>query len=319
MSGRRLRLLLWHVHGSWTTSFLQGTHEYLLPVLPDRGQDGLGRARTWTWPDSVAERSPRQLRHDPIDAVILQRPHEIALTRHWTGRRPGIDIPAIYLEHNAPEPHPVNSRHMLADRSDIPIVHVTHFNQLYWNSGRAPTAVIEHGIPDPGERYTGELPHAAVVVNEPARRGRMVGTDLFRGFADVAPLDLFGMTDLLPTTRIRLLGDVPQERMHADLARRRLYLHTTRWTSLGLALIEAMQLAMPVVAVAGTEVGEAVPESAGVVSTDVRRLHHAVRTYVEEPEAARLAGKAARAHALKRYGLARFLDDWDRALAEVVP
>ena len=320
MSGRRLRLLLWHVHGSWTTAFVQGTHEYLLPVLPDRGPDGLGRARTWTWPASVVERSPQQLHGEAIDAVILQRPHELALTRQWTGRRPGIDLPAIYLEHNAPEPHPVRSRHPLADRSDIPIVHVTHFNQLYWDSGCAPNSIIEHGIPDPGERYTGELPHAAVVVNEPARRGRMVGTDLLPGFAAAAPIDLFGMSDMppAPTPGIRLLGDVPQERMHYELAQRRLYLHTTRWTSLGLALIEAMQLAMPVVAIAGTEVGEAVPLDAGVVSTNLRRLHDGIRTYVEEPETARLAGKAGRAHALERYGLPRFLEDWDRALAAVL-
>jgi hypothetical protein len=318
MTGRRLRLMLWHVHGSWTTAFVQGAHEYFLPVLPDRGADGLGRARTWTWPESVVERSPAQLHDEAIDAVILQRPHELELTRRWTGRRPGIDVPAIYLEHNAPEPHPVCSTHPLADRADIPIVHVTHFNQLYWDSGRASTSVIEHGIVDPGERYTGELPHAAVVVNEPARRGRMVGADLFARFADAAPIDLFGMRDLAPAPGIRPLGDVPQERMHTELARRRLYLHTIRWTSLGLALIEAMQLGMPVVAIAGTAVGEAVPESAGVVSTDARRLHDAIRTYVEEPEAARLAGQAGRAHALERYGLARFLDDWDRSLAGVI-
>jgi hypothetical protein len=33
--------------------------------------------------------------------------------------------------------------------------------------------------------------------------------------------------------------------MHGELARRRVYIHPLRWTSLGLSLIEAMQLAMP--------------------------------------------------------------------------
>jgi glycosyltransferase involved in cell wall biosynthesis len=105
--------------------------------------------------------------------------------------------------------------------------------------------------------------------------------------------------------------------MHAELARRRLYLHVTRWTSLGLSLVEAMQLGMPVVAVAATEVVEAVPQQAGVISTDPNRLVGAVRDYLNDPEAARLAGKAARAHALQRYGLARFLAEWDRLLEEV--
>jgi glycosyltransferase involved in cell wall biosynthesis len=78
-----------------------------------------------------------------------------------------------------------------------------------------------------------------------------------------------------------------------------------------------MQLGMPVVAIAATEVVEAVPDSAGVISTDINRLTAALRDYVNDPEAARLAGKAARAYALHRYGLARFLAEWDRLLEEV--
>jgi hypothetical protein len=318
VTARPLRLLVWHVHGSWTTAFVQGPHTYLLPVVPDRGPDGRGRARTWDWPPGAVERTPQQLRDEPIDAVVLQRIEELALVEQWTGRRPGLDVPAVFLEHNAPEPHPVHGRHPLAERDDIPLVHVTHFNQLFWDSGRAPSTVIEHGVVDPGEQYTGELPRAAVVSNEPGRRGRMVGTDLFAGFAAVAPIDLFGMPDLPGVPGITQLGDVPQSRMHAELARRRVYLHTSRWTSLGLSLVEAMHLGMPVVGVASTEIGEAVPPGAGVISTRIARLHDAMRTFVAEPEAARLAGKAARAHALERYGLGRFLADWDRLLFEQV-
>ncbi|MDT4890997.1 MAG: hypothetical protein QOE97_32 [Pseudonocardiales bacterium] len=317
MTARALRLLVWHVHGSWTTAFVQGSHTYYLPVTPDRGPDGLGRARTWDWPATAVERTPEQLRDEPIDAVVLQRMDELPLVERWTGRRPGRDVPAVFVEHNAPEPHPVRSRHPLADRDDIPLVHVTNFNELFWDSGRAPTTVIEHGVLDPGEQYTGELPRAAVVSNEPGRRGRMVGADLLGGLSAVAPIDLFGMPDLPDTPGITQLGDVPQARMHAELARRRVYLHTARWTSLGLSLIEAMQLGMPVIGVASTEAGEAVPPGAGVISTRMQRLQAAVRMFVDEPEAARLAGKAARAHALGRYSLARFLADWDRLLDEV--
>jgi hypothetical protein len=54
-----------------------------------------------------------------------------------------------------------------------------------------------------------------------------------------------------------------------------------------------------------------------VLSTRPDRLAAAVRHFVDEPDAARLAGKAARAAALERYGLERFLADWDRLLAEV--
>ena len=50
-----LRVLTWHVHGSYLTSLVQGQHDYLLPVLPDRGPDGRGRARTWDWPATAVE------------------------------------------------------------------------------------------------------------------------------------------------------------------------------------------------------------------------------------------------------------------------
>jgi hypothetical protein len=56
-----MRILLWHVHGSWTTAFVQGRHRYLVPVVPDRGPDGRGRAQTWRWPASVVEVSPEAL------------------------------------------------------------------------------------------------------------------------------------------------------------------------------------------------------------------------------------------------------------------
>lgn len=317
-----MRILLWHVHGSWTTAFVQGAHDYIVPVLPDRGPDGVGRARTWDWPASVVELTPGQLRDEHVDLVILQRPHELDLVREWTGRVPGRDLPAVYLEHNAPEPHPCLQRHPLADRGDIPIVHVTHFNDVYWDNGSAPTSVIEHGIIDPGLRYTGEFERGAVVVNEPGRRGRMVGADLVPRFAEVGPVDVFGMKTLAFAAGLgldRVVGheDVAtQDEMHTALARRRVYLHPMRWTSLGLSLIEAMQLAMPVVVLAATEAIAAVPAGAGLLSTDLDQLAAAFRTYLHEPEAAKAAGLIARDAALRRYGLNRFLADWDRLLAE---
>ncbi len=316
-----MRILLWHVHGSWTTAFVQGQHDYVVPVLPDRGPDGVGRARTWDWPRSVAESAPKDLRSQQFDVVVLQRPHELELVHRWTGRRPGIDLPAVYLEHNTPDASPCQQQHPVADRRDIPIVHVTHFNRLYWDNGLAPTTVIEHGIIDPGARYTGELRRGAVVVNEPGRRGRTVGADLVTCLAEIGPVDIYGMqtqafVNTLNTDAVVAHENLrTQEQMHAELARRRVYLHPMRWTSLGLSLIEAMQLAMPIIAVAATEAVEAVPADAGVVSTDPQRLLAAFRTFLNDPVAARTAGLAARAAALQRYGLARFLRDWDELLA----
>jgi glycosyltransferase involved in cell wall biosynthesis len=308
-----VKVFLWHVHGSWTTSFVQGSHEYLMPVLPGRGPDGRGRARTWDWPESVREVTPEEAADADVDVVVLQRPHELDLAAQWLGgRRPGIDVPAVYLEHNAPQGRINDMVHPAADRPDLLLVHVTYFNDLFWDAGATPTRVIEHGIVDPGERYTGELRRAAVVVNEAVRRGRVTGTDLLDRFGAVVPVDLFGM-------KTAPLGglDVPQDRLHTEMARRAVYLHPIRWTSLGLALLEAMHLGMPVVALATTEVVEAVPPEAGTVSNRPDVLTAALQRLTADPDEARARGKAARAAALDRYGLARFLSDWDDVLTEV--
>ncbi|MEU8361587.1 glycosyltransferase [Nonomuraea sp. NPDC048882] len=306
-----MRILIWHVHGAWTSAFIRGSHEYLLPLVPGRGPDGRGRAATYDWPERAREVPWDRLRHEPVDVVVYQRPHEIDLARDWLGR----DVPGVYVEHNTPAGDVPRTRHPLAGRDDITLVHVTHFNELYWDNGRAPTRVIEHGVPDPGHLYTGELPRAGVVVNEPVRRARVAGTDLLPRFAERVPLDVFGMkVDGLP---YETHEDLPQHVMHAELARRRVYLHPYRWTSLGLALVEAMTLGLPVVALAATEAIEAVPPEAGVLSTKVHVLADALHAYARDPESASQAGKAARAAALSRYGLGRFLADWDRLLGEV--
>jgi glycosyltransferase involved in cell wall biosynthesis len=309
-----MRIFLWHVHGSWTTSLVQGSHEYLLPVLPDRGPDGRGRARTWDWPDSAIEVDPVRARDEHVDVVILQRPEELfELAEQWLGRRPGRDVPAIYVEHNAPQGRIAEMRHHAADRPDVSVVHVTQFNALFWDTGSAPARVIEHGVVDPGYRYTGELPHAVVAINEPVRRGRVTGTDLLERFRSAVPVDLFG----IGTRELGGAEDPPQSLLHDEMPRRRVYLHPIRWTSLGLTLIEAMHLGMPVVSLATTEAPEAVPPEAGVVSNRFETLEGALRHLVAEPEAARLMGKAARESALSRYGLGRFLSDWDALLEEV--
>jgi glycosyltransferase involved in cell wall biosynthesis len=318
-----VRVLVWHVHGSWATSFLQGGHDYLLPLVPDRSADGRGRARTWDWPDSAREVTPERLVDEPLDVVVLQRPHEIELVERWTGRRPGRDVAALYLEHNTPGGNVPYSRHPLADQDEIPVVHVTHFNRLIWDCGTARTEVVEHGIVDPGHRYSGEWPRAAVVVNDPVRRGRAVGTDLLTALSAAAPLDVFGMNvDGLPShlgiapERLWTFEDLPQHELHRQLARRRVYVHTSRWTSLGLSLLEAMHLGMPVVALATTEAMMAVPPAAGVISTRVEDLVSAVWRFVHDPSESQRVGAAAREAALSRYGLGRFLADWEALLAE---
>jgi glycosyltransferase involved in cell wall biosynthesis len=184
-----------------------------------------------------------------------------------------------------------------------------------WDNGRTPTRVVEHGVAEPaGVRYRGDKPSGLVVVNNLARRGRRLGLDVFEAARRAVPLDLVGMG----AAEAGGLGEV----QHRDLARfsadYRFFFNPIRYTSLGLAVIEAMMIGMPVVGLATTEMATVIRNGeSGHVDTNVEALIERMRGLLSDPaEAARL-GEGARRVALERFNIGRFVEDWNRVLAEV--
>jgi hypothetical protein len=308
-----MNILLWHVHGSWTTAFVSGKHTYIMPVDDQRSLNGRGQTQSRQWPKSVIERTPQELAHTPIDLVLLQRPQEFELCRKWLRKQPGEDIPAIYLEHTVPEGMIDEMQHPVKNQP-VTLVHVTHFNAEFWDSGITPTRVIEHGIVDPGYRYTGEIPAGTVVSNEMLQRKRIAGADIFERFRREMRTELFGRE----AAHYGGYEHMHQDLLHTSIAQRRFYLHTPRWTSLDMSLIEAMHLGMPIVAFASTEVREAVPPDCGITSTNVSTLLHGGQCLLDNPGRAFEYGQNARAYARKRYGVERFLNEWESAFREAM-
>jgi glycosyltransferase involved in cell wall biosynthesis len=306
---RRLRILTWHVHGNYLWYLSHAPHQFFVPVQPD-GRGALGTS--FPWRDNMHEVTADEVRDTEFDCVLFQHHDNWLHDQHAILSPAQRRLPRVYLEHDPPRESPTDTVHPVDD-PDVLLVHVTHFNQLFWDSGSTRTRVIEHGIVDPGPRYSGELARACVVVNEARRRGRVTGTDLLDSLSRAVPIDLYG----IDASSLGGIEDLPHEQLLDEMARHRVYLHPNRWTSLGLSLIEAMHLGLPVVAVAATEVCEAVPREAGVVSTRVDALAEGARRLASDPDEARERGSAARAAALARYGLERFLREWDDALTEV--
>jgi glycosyltransferase involved in cell wall biosynthesis len=316
-----MRILMWDVHGGYTDSLVAGTHDYVFLPPDAEGHGGLVRYGS-SPPSNAYHVTAEELRDRPPDLVLLQRLEEIELCAEHLRRRPGRDLPAIFLEHNTPKTDVPATRHPLADKPGVLLVHVTYFNDLFWDCGSTHTRVIEHGMADPGLRYTGRFPRLAFVVNEPVRRWRVTGTDLLTHFADF-DVDAFGIdADKLPEAmgprheRISFAGNLNPNALYDAMSERRVYLHLNRWTSLGLSLIQAMMLGMPVVVLDTTETSRAVPAGAGARSTDVIELVTATRALLNDPDEALGRGLIARRAALDRYGLPRFLHDWDLAFKE---
>ena len=311
----RLRILTWHVHGSYLWYLSRLDHDLYLPVRPGRPEGYGGRSGSFAWPANVHEVPDGEVRGLELDCVLSQS------HRNWTEDRQQIltdaqrALPRAHLEHDPPRLSPTDTRHPVDDPGTL-LVHVTPFNELMWDSGTSPTRVVEHGVSVPADaRYTGELDRGLVVVNGLASRGRRVGADVFERVRRRVPLDLVGMG----SEEVGGLGEIPPPDLPAFASRYRFLFNPIRWTSLGLAVCEAMAVGLPVVGLATTEMATVVDNGvSGWVDTDVDRLLERMRTLLDRPEEARRLGEGARHTALSRFGIERFVRDWDDALASVV-
>lgn len=305
-----MRVLTWHVHGSYLLYLTQAPHDFYVPVNPGRPHPFGGRAGPFPWPDNLHEVPADEVRRQRFECVLFQSranysEHQFEVLSPEQRR-----LPRIYLEHDPPQEHPVNMRHWVDD-PEILLVHVTPFNQLMWDSGRTPTRVIEHGVLEPQDvAYSGALGRGLVVVNHLRRRGRRLGADIFERARQSVPLDLVGMA----ADELGGLGEVPHNKMPSFSAPYRFFFNPIRYTSLGLAVCEAMMLGMPIVGVATTELATVVENGvSGYVSTDVATLIECMQHLLGDPAEAHRLGQGARLEALDRFSIQRFARDWDEA------
>ena len=311
---RPLRVLTWHVHGNYLLYLSQARVEFYLPVAPGRPGYG-GRGETFPFPDRVRDVPAEAVRDLELDCVLFQSRQNYLTDQHEILSERQKALPRIYLEHDPPQEHPTNTRHPVDD-PDTLLVHVTPFNDLMWDSGHTPTRVIEHGVFVPDDaRYTGELARGIAVVNHLRRRGRRLGADVFERVRGAVPLDLVGMD----AQSLGGLGEIAPRELAQFEARYRFFFNPIRYTSLGLAVIEAMMVGLPIVGLATTEMATLVENGvSGFVSTDVEQLIAPMRDLLDHPDEARRLGEQARRAALGRFSIERFTRDWEDAFATVV-
>lgn len=309
-----LRILTWHVHGNYLYALTQVPHEFIIPVCSDGRPGYAPLGSKIPWGSNVRQVKAADLASEHFDCVIYQSKGAyeddapILLTDAQRA------LPSLYIEHDPPRPYPVDTAHWFKHDCGI-LVHVTHYNALNWDAGAMPVRVIEHGVPIAANvAYTGELERGITVINGLAHRGRRMGADLFEWTRGRVPLDLIGME----SDAMGGLGEVPNMNVAATVARYRFFYTPIRYTSLGLALIEAMLAGVPVVGVAATELPTVILNGHnGFVHTDRELLVDVMQTLIADPELARRWGAAGQATARKRFGMARFIADWQAVIAEV--
>jgi glycosyltransferase involved in cell wall biosynthesis len=118
--------------------------------------------------------------------------------------------------------------------------------------------------------------------------------------------------------RLGGVGEVRRGELPAFEARYRFFFNPIRYTSLGLGMLEAMLVGVPVVAFATTEIPTVIEDGvSGFISTDPATLHDAIRALLADRDLAEQIGEAGRQRALERFGIERFARDWTEAFKAV--
>lgn len=306
----RLKVLTWHVHGAYLYYLSHAHQEFYLPIKPGRTDGYGGRTPGYPWGANVHEIPADQVCDLPLDVVLFQTRNNYLQDQYEILCKEQLNLPRIYLEHDPPREQPTDTRHIVDD-PNVLLVHCTHFNELMWDSGSTPTRVIDHGVVIPeGIRYTGELERGIVVVNNLVKRGRRLGADIFQRVRSRVPLDLVG----IGATELGGFDSLAHGELHDLESHYRFFFNPIRYTSLGLAVCEAMMVGMPIIGLATTEMATVVENGvSGFIETDVDALVDRMHDLLRDPAQARHLGQGARRTALDRFNIERFAKDWDDA------
>lgn len=313
MTQKKTRILTWHIHGNYLYYLTQASFEFYLPKGEGEGYGG--RMPGFAWGDNVHDVPSDQVKDLDLDAVLFQHRKNYEIDQYRILSEAQRRLPKIYLEHDPPQEHPTNTRHWVDDPFML-LVHVTDFNRLMWDNNRTPATVIDHGVMVPENvSYTGEYPKGIVVVNNIRQRGRRLGLDIFKETREHIPLDLVGMG----ATELGGLGEVSHEDLPAFEAKYCFFFNPIRYTSLGLAVCEAMMTGLPVVGLATTEMVTVIENGkTGYIETDVGKLRDRMRYLIDHPRHARELGRNARNYARRRFNIERFANDWQRVVSNFV-
>lgn len=304
----RLKIFTWHIHGSYLYYLSKCNFDIYIPVNAARSEGYYGRGRTFPFGDNVIEVAVEDLKELEFDAILFQSEKNFRVDQYEVLSEEQRQLPAIYLQHNAPAPHPVNSSHPL-DNPEVILVHVTHYNKLMWKNNVPIVKVIQHGIPEQTVRYTGELEKGIVVINHIRERGRITGWDIFEQVRSVVPLDLAGMG----TEQYGGLGEVLHPQLPAFISRYRFFFNPIRHTSFGLSVCEAMMIGMPIVSLATTEYAVMLKNGvSGFTATDVDELIAGMQLLLGDRMLAATMGKEAHAVAQQQFSIKQFTQDWEQ-------
>lgn len=311
---KRLKIFTWHIHGSYLFYLAKGDYDIYIPTHSTKEEGYVGRGETFPFGQNVKEVSAAEVKNLTFDLILFQTNKNYLIDQYDILSEQQQQLPKIYLEHDPPRKHPTDTVHIVDDPS-VQLVHVTGFNKLMWNNNNVSSLVIEHGVKVPDMvSYSGSIERGLVVINNLPTRGRLLGLDIFNEVKQQVPIDLIGMG-----TESLGLGEVLHPQLPQFVSQYRFFFNPIRYTSLGLAVIEAMMLGVPLVGLATTEMVTVIRNGEnGFIHTDVDYLIEKMKLLLKDPELAAHIGSEGRKTVMERFNIDRFINDWTTLFYQVI-
>lgn len=309
-----ISVFTWHIHGSYLYYLSQGNFDIYIPVTSKKEEGYCGRGETYPFGENVIEVPAEEVKNCRFDCILFQTNKNFLTDQYEILSEEQRSLPRIYLEHDPPQQHPTNTMHIMND-PEVLMVHVTHFNKLMWHNTIPFVKVIEHGVPAAAAQYEGIYDRGIVVINHLHKRGRRLGADIYERVSKYVPLDLVGMG----TAEYGGMGEIPHVRLPAFISSYRFFFNPIRYTSMGLAVCEAMMCGMPVVALATTEYTTLITDGvSGFMHTDVDYLIEKMQLLLQDRQFAARLGAEGKKVAEKRFGIERFTKEWEETFNWII-
>lgn len=302
------KIFTWNVHGNYLYYLSHAQAQFFIPYNASRSERFYGKKGLLMERANISEIPFSEVKNYDFDLILFQHEKNYKVDQFQILSQKQRQLPKIYLDHEPPRSNPTGEKHFIKDKN-ILLVFVTAFNKLMWDYGKNTALIVDHGVIVPDKiGYKGDLNKGVVVINNLKDRGRRLGLDIFLKTKKEIPLDLIGMG----SEKLGGLGELKGEELLEKISHYRFLFNPIRYTSLGLSVIEAMMIGLPIVGLATTEVTTVIQnDHSGYIDTNEDHLIAAMKYLLSFPQKAKVMGAQAKNCALKRFNINRFASEWE--------